>query len=50
MFSSVLRHLKIQKRTSQQTRESNKIQTDILGLCLMIKMSNINGKGLESTN
>jgi hypothetical protein len=54
MFLSVLRHLKIQKPTSQQgikqTKENNKIHTDILELCLIIKMSYINGKGLESTN
>jgi hypothetical protein len=54
MFLSVLRHLKIQKPTNQQgekqTRENNKIYSDILELCLIIKLSNINGKGLKSTN
>jgi hypothetical protein len=39
MFSSVLRHLKIQKPTSQQgkkqARENNKIHADILELCLI---------------
>jgi hypothetical protein len=54
MFLSVLRHLKIQNPTSQQgkkqTGESNKIHANILEMCLIIKMSHINGKGLESTN
>jgi hypothetical protein len=31
----------------KQTRENNKIHADILELCLIIKMSHINGKGLE---
>jgi hypothetical protein len=53
MLLSVLRHLKIKKPTSQQgrkTRENNKIHAYILELYLIIKMSHINGKGLESTN
>jgi hypothetical protein len=55
MFLSVLRHLKIQKpipvsKGEKQTRENNKILADILDLCLIIKMSQSNGKGLESTN
>jgi hypothetical protein len=33
----------------KQTRENNKIHADILELCLIIKISHINGKGLEST-
>jgi hypothetical protein len=37
MFLSVLRHLKIQKPTSQQLREkNNKIHADILELCLIL--------------
>jgi hypothetical protein len=54
MFLSILRHLKIQNlpasKGEKQTRENNKIHADILELCLIIKMSHINGKGLESTN
>jgi hypothetical protein len=53
MFLSVLRHLKIQKPTSQQgrkTRENNKIHSNVLELCLIIKISLINDKGLELTN
>jgi hypothetical protein len=52
MFLSVLRHLKIQKPTSQQGRKNKqeKIHADILELCFIIKMSHISGKGLEPTN
>jgi hypothetical protein len=34
----------------KQTRQNSKIYADILELCLIIIMSHINGKGLESTN
>jgi hypothetical protein len=47
MFLSVLRHLKIQKPTSQQgekqTIENNKIHADILELCLEIKLLYLQG-------
>jgi hypothetical protein len=53
IFFSVLHHLKIEKPTSQgekQTKDDNNIYADILELCSIIKMSHINGKGIESTN
>jgi hypothetical protein len=34
----------------KHTRENNIIHADILDLYLIIKMSHINGKGVESTN
>jgi predicted component of type VI protein secretion system len=34
----------------EKTRENNKIHADILELFLIIRMSHINGKGLDSTN
>jgi hypothetical protein len=37
-------------REKNKTRENNKIHADILDLCLIIKMSHTNGKGLESTH
>jgi hypothetical protein len=54
MFLSVLRHLKIQNlpasKGEKQTRENNKIHADNSELCLIIKMSPINDRGLKSTN
>jgi hypothetical protein len=54
MFLSVLRRLKSRNlpasKGEKQTRENNKIHADVLEMCLIIKISLINGKGLESTN
>jgi hypothetical protein len=50
MFLSVLRHFKIQKPTSQAREKNNKFNANILELCLIIKMSHINGKGLKATD
>jgi hypothetical protein len=38
------------REKNKQTRENNKIHADILELCLIIKMSHINGKGLSRIN
>jgi hypothetical protein len=48
MFFPVLRRLKFQKPISQQgeksnKRKKNKIHADILELCMIIKMSHMNG-------